>query len=160
MRPEATSARLRLSRVLCLIAAAAIVATGAGLTTAQPVPTAPSPPMPKAPPGELNTLFLPPGNYTAIVIATTGKDRRWFLSLKTARGSFPITIGPEQTVTIPFTAGWKVTAGDQARLESRLVPFEDLSERTPVDGNETLALSAWGITDQGPVNFAPPARRK
>jgi len=153
----------RLARPLALIGAVLLALAGAGLTTAQPVPTAPSLPTipaPRTPPGEINTLFLPPGNYTAIVIATTGKDRRWFISLKTSRGSFPITIGPEQTITIPFTAGWKVAPGDQARLESRLVPFEDLSERTPVDGNENLALSAWGITDQGPVNFAPPARRK
>lgn len=150
----------RWARAVGLVALAAGVGA-AGLGMAQQVPNGPVPiPTTRPPVGEVNTLFLPPGNYTAIVVTTTGKDRRWWVSLKTAKGTFPITVGPQETVTIPFTSGWRVSASDQARIESRFVPFEDISERTPVDGNETLALSAWGITDQGPVNFALPVRKK
>ena len=119
--------------------------------------TSPSPAV--APRAEWNTVFLPPGNYTSIVIATTAKDRRWIVSLKTSKGVFPITVAAGETTVIPFASGWRVTANDQARIESRYVPFEDLSERTPVDGNENVALSAWGVTDQGPVNFVPPKRK-
>jgi hypothetical protein len=122
---------------------------------------APVPPIAPSggPRGEWNTVFLPPGTYTAIVIATTAKDRRWVVTLRTAKGVFPITVAPGETTVVPFTGGWRVNAADQARLESKYVPFEDISERTPVDGNENVSLGAWGITDQGPVNFAPPRRK-
>lgn len=106
---------------------------------------------------DVNTVFMPPGKYTAIVMTTNARDRRWIVALKTNSGTFPITLGPMQTVTIPFEDGWKVVADMNARIESRLVPFEDLSQRNLLDGNENLGISAWGITESGPVNFAPPA---
>lgn len=109
---------------------------------------------------EVNAVYLPPGKYTAIVIATTAKNRRWIVSLKSTRGNFPITVGDESTIVIPFAGGWTVKAEDQARLESKYVPWEDIGERNLLDGNEYLALTAWGITDQGPVPFAPGVKRK
>jgi hypothetical protein len=100
--------------------------------------------------------YLPPGKYTAIVVTSNATKRRWILSLKTRKGTFPITIGGATNVVIPFENGWDVLASDEARLESPYVPFEDLSKRDLLDGNENLAISAWGITDRGPVEFAAP----
>ena len=120
----------------------------------------PARPMSPQPAGnELNTVYMPPGKYTAIVLTSNAQDRRWIVSLKTNTGSYPITIGPTLTVTIPFEGGWTVQPDMNARIESKLVPFEDLSERNLLDGNETLGISAWGITDRGPVNFAPPKKK-
>jgi hypothetical protein len=131
--------------------------------TVAPPGTSPQPVLPlpgRSTVSEVNTLYMPPGKYTAIVIATTAKNRRWIVSLKSTRGSFPITVGDETTIVIPFDDGWQVKADDQARLESKFVPWEDIGERNLLDGNEYVSLAAWGITDQGPVSFSPPVKRK
>ena len=47
-----------------------------------------------------------------------------------------------------------------ARIESQYIPFEDITQRNLLDGNENLGIAAWGITDRGPVNFAPPKPAK
>ena len=44
--------------------------------------------------------WIPPGRYTAIVIATNGTTRRWIVSLRTTKGRFPITVPPMQTTII------------------------------------------------------------
>ena len=166
---------MRSPSILTLFALAAIGIGGAGLalSAAARQPASPNNPMfpqrpngptaPTSPPqnvSDVNTVFLPPGDYSAIVLCTNARDRRWIVALKTSAGSFPITVGPNQTVTIPFEKGWTVRSEMQARLESRLVPFEDLSERNLLDGNENIGISAWGITDKGPVTFALPVKRK
>lgn len=99
-----------------------------------------------------STAWIPPGRYTAIVIATNAPTRRWIVSLKSSRGSFPITVAPAQTTIIPFDEPWLISPNDQARLESIDVPFENIGRETPLaEGN--LCLSAWGITENGPVEF-------
>lgn len=112
---------------------------------------------PSAPrPAPISSRYLPPGTYTAIVITSNATTRRWIVSLKSKQGTFPITIGGSTNVVIPFEKGWTVLASDEARIESPYVPFEDVSRRDLLDGNENLAISAWGITDRGPVEFAKP----
>ena len=159
--------------ITALLALVAMLGAGLALSAAARQPANPNTPMfpvrpnnpsaPTSPPqnvSDVNSVFLPPGEYSAIVLCTNARDRRWIVALKTTAGSFPITIGPNQTVTIPFEKGWSVRSEMQARLESRLVPFEDLSERNLLDGNENIGISAWGITDKGPVPFALPVKRK
>lgn len=108
--------------------------------------------------GRTHTAWLPPGRYHSIIIATNADERRWIVSLKTARSSFPITVAAAETTVIDFPQPWTVAASDEARLESIDVPFGDIGRETPLaEGN--VCLSAWGITDTGPVNFViRPAR--
>lgn len=117
-----------------------------------PTPT-PTPPIPDS---AIAALYLPPGKYTAIVLTSNAKERRLIVSIKTSRGSFPVTIAPQSTLIVPFEGGWTVQASDNARVESAYTPFEDIGLRNPISDNENLGISAWGITDRGPVNFAPP----
>lgn len=96
--------------------------------------------------------WLPPGRYHSIIIATNAENRRWIVSLKTARSSFPITVAAAENTVITFPQPWTVAANDQARLESIDVPFGDIARDSPLaEGN--VCLSAWGITDTGPVAF-------
>ncbi len=107
----------------------------------------------------ITEAWIPPGRYSAIVIATNGTTRRWIISLRTTNGRFPITVPPLETTIIPFDEPWVVLPQDQARLESIDVPFDDISRDTPL-AESNLCLSAWGITDKGPVAFViRPERR-
>lgn len=106
----------------------------------------------------IHTAWLPPGRYHSIIIATNAETRRWIVALRTTRATFPITVAPAENTVITFPEPWTVTANDQARLESIDIPWGDISRDSPlVEGN--LLLSAWGVTDTGPVNFViRPAR--
>lgn len=155
-----TITRNLLARALrrwAIVASLLILAAACALSTipfarGESAPAAPS----RSGPVPINTRYIPPGTYTAIVLTSNATTRRWIVSLKTTRGTFPITIGGATNVIIPFEKGWTVLAADQARIESPYVPFEDVSRRDLFDGNENLAISAWGITEQGPVEFAAP----
>lgn len=104
--------------------------------------------------------WLPPNKkYTAIILTSNAKERRWIVSIRTKTGNFPVTIGPGETVTIPFIEGWSVTSNDEARIESQYIPFDDPTQRNLL-GSENLSVSAWGVTPSGPVNFFPSRRSK
>ena len=49
---------------------------------------------------------------------------------------------------------WTVKAGDNAKLVSNLVPFDDSALFNKVGEEPRYVLSAWGITAEGPVQFA------
>ncbi len=147
-----TTLRRRIHIRRWLVLSAAIVLLGLPALGTAPAATAAPGPVP------INTRFIPPGTYTAIVLTSNATTRRWIVSLKSRKGTFPITIGGATNVIIPFEKGWTVFATDEARIESPYVPFEDVSRRDLLDGNENLAISAWGITEQGPVEFAAPVR--
>ncbi len=134
------------------LAAGVLVLLGVSAFGTAPVATA----APRMVP--VNSRFIPPGTYTAIVLTSNATTRRWIVSLKSRKGTFPITIGGATNVIIPFEKGWTVFATDEARIESPYVPFEDVSRKDLLDGNENLAISAWGITEQGPVEFAAPVK--
>jgi hypothetical protein len=131
----------------------------AGLGAAfQPVPVVKVPPLPASLP--VYSLWVPAANYTAIVVTSNAVQRRWIVSIKTRSGSFPVTIGPAQTIVIPFEKGWAVADAMEARVESQLISFEDLTQRNLLDGTDLLGVAAWGITDHGPVSFVPPKPTK
>lgn len=98
--------------------------------------------------------WIPPGTYTAIVLCSSGEDRRWAVSLTTNTVGVPIVVRPGENVVIPFEQGWTVKPGDEARLVSRLVPFDDASKFNLFGEAPDFVLSAWGITTAGPVQFA------
>lgn len=151
---------------LIVLALAALAGAGAlGLSQpkepASAPTTKPAQPTPKrpgdlAPAGrDLNELWLAPGSYSAIVISTTATERTWWLSLDTTKGSFPVTIGPQQTITLTFNPPWVVKVDDNARLTSKYVPFGEYADFNPLN-NQRVQLFAWGVTPGGPVPLVPP----
>jgi hypothetical protein len=97
--------------------------------------------------------WVPPGTYTAIVLNSSGDERRWAVSLMYADRSVPIVVPPRDNIVIPFAGGWKVEPGDEARIVSSLVPFDDSSRYNKFGERPDYVLSAWGITAGGPVPF-------
>ncbi len=97
--------------------------------------------------------WIPPGEYTAIVLCSSGEDRRWAVSLTTNTVGVPIVVRPGEDVVIPFERGWRVNASDEAHIASRLVPFDDAAKYNLVGERPDFVLSAWGITETGPVQF-------
>ena len=67
--------------------------------------------------------------------------------------SVPIVVPPADNIVIPFKDGWTVEAKDEARLVSSLVPFDDSSKFNKFGERPDYVLSAWGITNNGPVQF-------
>lgn len=150
--------------VVGLCALGALVLAGASQPetspTARPSRPGTGRPVEVVPTGkDVNELWLPPGQYSAIVVSTSATERTWWLSLDTLGGSFPITIGPQQTVTIDFDPPWTVGVDTNARLTSRYVPFGDYTEFNPLN-NQRVQLFAWGITTAGPVQLVPPKLTK
>ncbi len=102
--------------------------------------------------GPLYAAWIPPGTYTAIVVNSSGDQRRWAISLMTKTSNVPIVVPPGDNVLIPFN-GWTVKAEDEARLISNLVPFDDSALYNKAGDQPKYVLSAWGITATGPVQF-------
>ena len=103
--------------------------------------------------GPRYAAWIPPGTYSAIVLNSSGDQRRWAVSLMTARTNVPIVVPPGDNIVIPFKDGWSIEPGDEARLVSNLVPFDDSSLYNKFGEQPKYVLSAWGITAQGPVKF-------
>lgn len=103
--------------------------------------------------GPQYAAWIPPGKYSAIVLNSSGDDRRWAVALMTTRTSVPIVIPPGDNIVIPFHEGWTVNISDEARIVSNLVSFEDSSLFNKVGEQPKFVLSAWGITANGPVQF-------
>ncbi len=104
-------------------------------------------------PGRQYAAWLPPGEYTAIVINSNADERDWAISLRTKRGGFPIVVPAHTNVVVPFERAWKVEAGDEARLVSEYVPFADITRLNQLANESRVILSAWGIGASGPVAF-------
>ncbi len=140
-----TRSRRVLALAILLPAAAGVVAASAAL----------SQPLPSGDRGRDRTYaaWIPPGTYTAIVLCSSGEDRRWAVSLTTTTASVPIVVRPGETVVMPFAQGWSVDPGHEARLVSRLVPFEDAAKFNLLGESPDFVLSAWGVTPAGPVQF-------
>jgi hypothetical protein len=97
--------------------------------------------------------WIPPGTYSAIVLNSSGDERRWAVSLMVRDTSVPVVVPPADNIVIPFKDGWTVEAKDEARLVSSLVPFDDSSKYNKFGEGPDYVLSAWGITNNGPVQF-------
>ena len=137
-----------------LAAAPLLLATAAILGAAQPVPVRPSPqPGPRHINSPAYAAWIPPGTYTAIVLNSSGDQRRWAVSLVTRATNVPIVVPPSDNIVVPFKDGWTVSANDEARLVSNLVPFDDSALYNKVGEEPRYVLSAWGITAAGPVQF-------
>jgi hypothetical protein len=120
----------------------------------QPVPIRPSPqPGVRHANNPQYAAWIPPGTYSAIVLNSSGDQRRWAVSLMSTSFSVPIVVPPADNIVIPFKDGWKVTADSEARLVSNLVPFDDSALYNKVGEQPRYVLSAWGITAAGPVQF-------
>lgn len=97
--------------------------------------------------------WIPPGTYSAIVLNSSGDERRWAVSLISRSTNVPIVVPPRDNIVIPFHDGWTVGVKDEARLESNLVPFDDSALFNKFGEQPKYVLSAWGITASGPVRF-------
>jgi hypothetical protein len=97
--------------------------------------------------------WIPPGTYSAIVLNSSGDERRWAVSLMVRNTSVPVVVPPADNIIIPFKDGWTVEASDEARIVSSLVPFDDSSRFNKFGERPDYVLSAWGITNNGPVQF-------
>lgn len=137
---------------LCLLAAAT---QPVPVRSNQPDTVRTQPQLPDRRPidGPKYAAWIPPGTYTAIVLNSSGDQRRWAVSLMTTRLNVPIVVAPGDNVIIPFKDGWKVDAKDEARLVSNLVPFDDSAMYNKVGEQPVYVVSAWGITPTGPVPF-------
>jgi hypothetical protein len=89
----------------------------------------------------------------AIVLNSSGDQRRWAVSLMTRSTDVPIVVAPGDNVVIEFKEGWKVERDDEARIVSNLVPFANSALYNKVGEQPEYVLSAWGITAGGPVQF-------
>lgn len=98
--------------------------------------------------------WIPPGEYHAIVLCSSGDERRWAVSLKTTSKNVPIVVPANDNVVIEFKEGWTVQPNDEARIVSRLVPFDDAARFNKLGERPDYVLSAWGIGPHGPVEFA------
>lgn len=97
--------------------------------------------------------WLPPGEYTSIVLNSSGDERRWAVSLMTTKVNVPIVVPPRDNIVIEFKDGWTVKAEDEARIVSTLVPFDDSALYNKYGEEPKFVLSAWGVTSAGPVAF-------
>jgi hypothetical protein len=103
--------------------------------------------------GPTYAAWIPPGTYSAIILNSSGDQRRWAVSLKTASTSVPIVVPPGDNIVVTFKDGWTIEPDDEARLISNLVPFDDSSLYNKFGEQPKYVLSAWGITANGPVSF-------
>jgi hypothetical protein len=138
------------SRVLIL---AALPLAGIFAGGAQPVQLHRDEPTRRPIDGPRYAAWIPPGTYTAIVLNSSGDQRRWAVSLVTRSTNVPVVVPPADNIVIPFRDGWTVSADDQARLVSNLVPFDDSALFNKVGEQPKYVLSAWGIGAAGPVAF-------
>jgi hypothetical protein len=143
------------TRRLILIAIFAAPAVGILAAAAQPVIRTGTQPQPVIRPGVQRqyAAWIPPGTYTAIVLNSSGDERRWAVSLMTDKINVPIVVPPNDNIVIEFKEGWTVTGNEEPRLVSNLVPFEDSALYNKIGERPRYVLSAWGITAQGPVQF-------
>ena len=147
-----------MNRVLAIAGSVVLVSilAGAAQTAKQPEVITP---LRMHPPGLSPTAereyvaWLPPGTYSAIVLNSSGDERRWAVSLRTTKLNVPIVVPPADNVMVPFKDGWTVVAADEARIVSRLVPFDDSALYNKFGERPNYVLSAWGITANGPVQF-------
>ena len=49
--------------------------------------------------------WIPPGTYTAIVLNSSGDQRRWAVSLMTAKTNVPIVVPPNDNIVLSFKDG-------------------------------------------------------
>ncbi len=108
---------------------------------------------PRPTPHRQYAAWLPPGKYTAIVLNSSGDERRWAVSLMSTTTNVPIVVPPRDNIVIEFRDGWTVKAEDEARIVSTLVPFDDSALYNKYGEEPKFVLSAWGITSAGPVAF-------
>jgi hypothetical protein len=152
--------RLALIAAVPFVAAAGLLAGASQPVTirtpgSQPIPTRPTGPQPERRPidGPQYAAWIPPGTYSAIILNSSGDERRWAVSLMYGKTNVPIVVPPRDNIVIEFKDGWTVSPSDEARLVSNLVPFDDSALYNKVGEQPKYVLSAWGITARGPVQF-------
>lgn len=142
----------RVARITVLIGLTTLAAGTAAIS--QPVTTRPAPDQPvRRYDGPQYAAWLPPGKYSAIILNSSGDQRRWAVSLMYRDKSVPIVVPPGDNIVIEFKDEWSVAAADEARIVSNLVPFDDSAQFNKVGEEPKYVLSAWGITSAGPVPF-------
>lgn len=104
--------------------------------------------------------WVAPGTYTGFVFTSSANanTRRWIVTIEHAGTSFPVSINPGETVTIPFAAGWTIRPEHEVRVRSIHVPFDDLKEFDPLRADGPMFVNAWGLTPNGPAAFVPPKK--
>ena len=137
--------------IMCAIAIPALALA----STSQPEPIRRNADQPSRRPieGPQYAAWIPPGTYSAIILNSSGDQRRWAVSLMTKSINVPIVVPPSDNIIVPFKDGWTVKAEDEARLVSNLVPFDDSALYNKFGEQPKYVLSAWGITASGPVQF-------
>lgn len=142
-----------MKRLLILFAALCttpfLIAASQPATVASPGITSPR----RSIDGPKYAAWIPPGTYSAIVLNSSGNERRWAVSLMTKKTNVPIVVPPGDNIVIEFKEGWTLTVDDEAHLVSNLVPFDDSAMYNKVGEQSKYVLSAWGITAHGPVQF-------
>ncbi len=133
---------------------AVVIAVAMGILLSHDADAGNQPTVPGRVRDNLYAAWIPPGEYTAIVICSSADTRDWAVSLRSRDGIFPFVVPPHRNVIIPFDQPWKVTPDSEARLLSEHIPFADISARNQLNEQAyPLYLSAWGITTRGPVPF-------
>jgi hypothetical protein len=140
-------------RSVCLLAAVCLAALLLGTTQPDTVKLNTFPSAHRPIDGPKYAAWIPPGTYSAIVLNSSGNERRWAVSLMTSRSNVPVVVPPNDNIVLSFKEGWTVSASDNARLVSNLVPFDDSALFNKVGEQPRYVLSAWGITAEGPVQF-------
>lgn len=131
---------------LCAVAIIAPVVAAVGMASGResaPAAAAASP----------RELWIPPGTYTGIVFVSSAQQRRWVVSLVSNERVFPVALSPGATVTIPFERGWTVNVNDNARILVDGVSITVPTTVGPLTDEASMAISAWGISSTGPVQF-------
>jgi hypothetical protein len=130
-----------------------VLAVVAPLTIAGSLATGREAPAPVAVPAAVRDLWIPPGTYTGIVIVSSATTRRWVVSLSSNEKNFPVAIAPAASVIIPFERGWEVHPNDNARITIDGVQTTVPTSTTLLADETTMAISAWGISPTGPIQF-------
>lgn len=78
--------------------------------------------------GPWRRMSLPPGEYTSLVLANGGNNSSVVVDFQTPSGTFPLVIGPSQTVQIDFRNGLSVAQSGDYILDATPSRFTLKSE--------------------------------
>lgn len=97
------------------VALFALVAIAVGLGAR---PSAESSAQPRTDDGPWRRMALPPGEYASLVFGNGGNNSSVIADFQTPAGTFPLVIGPSQTVQIEFRPALQVGRSDTYVLDA------------------------------------------